>query len=78
MNRVVLLEHLQLARKHVAQGFRHLTRQAELIDRLRGQGVSTDDAELFLSQLQASQTFHKASVARIERELAMPRTPFID
>lgn len=77
MDREVLLEHLEQARRHVAEGRDHLARQQRLIDRLRKQGHPTAMAEAVLRELQGSQANHLDGVRRIERELAMPRHPLM-
>ncbi len=70
MDPVILLDHLVLANKHVAEGEEHLAQQSALIADLRRNGCSTDDAEKLLRAFQEAQETFVAERDRIRRELA--------
>lgn len=69
MDRNVILEHLEQARRHVAEGERHLARQRELIADLEGSAHDVAAARQLLSQFEEMQTLHIADRDRLEKEL---------
>ena len=68
--RHVLLEHLEQARRHVAEGERHILRQRELVAEMERDGHGTAEARRLLEQFEEMQTLHVADRDRIENELA--------
>ena len=66
----MILEHLNQARRHVAEGEQRISRQKELIGELRRGGHSTEDAENFLRTLEGLQVSHVQGRDRVEAELA--------
>jgi hypothetical protein len=51
---------LQMVDDHIIQGERHVTRQEELIARLRSHGLPSADAELLLDEFKATLAQHRA------------------
>jgi hypothetical protein len=70
MDRTVLLEHLAMAERHVAEGERHIKRQHEIIAELGGDGHDTQMARELLKQFEETQTSHIAHRDRLAKELA--------
>ena len=77
MDRALLLEHREQTLGRLAESERQLARQEELIARLRSEGRSTTEAEAFLSLFERVNDSHRAGLARIERELAVPPHPLL-
>ena len=71
IRRALLLEHLEVAARHVADGEHHIRRQEILIADLGRAGHGTKPAESFLQELKAAQQVHLASQDRIKRELTI-------
>ena len=69
IRRTLLMEHLELAAQHIADGETHIHRQQVIIADLRRAGHDTTPAEAFLREMRAAQDVHVASRDRIEREL---------
>lgn len=57
---------LEMTRRHVQQGARHLAQQRELVAKLRANGQSTEAALQLLATFEATQQQHKAHLARLE------------
>ena len=70
MDRKMLLEHLAIAERNVAQGERQLEHQRGLIEELRRDGHDTHKAEELLLTFEESQALHIADLDRIRAELA--------
>lgn len=71
IRRALLLEHLEVASQHVADGEQHIRRQEILTADLVRAGHDTKPAESFLQELKAAQRVHLASRERVKRELEM-------
>lgn len=69
-DRKIVLEHLQLADRHVAEGEHRISRQHRVIARLRAKGEATTTAEWFLGYLRASRLVHLVSRSRLHEKLA--------
>ena len=69
IRRALLLQHRDLAAKHVADGNEQICQQQAVIADLRRAGFDTSLAESFLQELRAALRVHVASRDRIEREL---------
>jgi hypothetical protein len=52
MDRAMILDHLMMTRRHVAQGERHIARQRELIIELMEKGRDAATATMLLDQLE--------------------------
>lgn len=50
---------LEMVDCHIAQGERHVTQQEELVARLRGHGLPTDEAESLLEEFKALLLQHR-------------------
>ena len=75
MDRQILIEHLTMAERHVADGQRVLEHQRGVIEELRrdrhGESL-LDEAESLLRSFEEMQSMHVADVVRLRRELAIP------
>lgn len=60
---------LETARRHVAEGERHIVKQEMLITRLRMAGSSTDDAEALLDKFHDALRLHRGHYAEIKAML---------
>ena len=69
VRRALLLQHRDLATRHVADDDEHIRQQQAVIADLGRAGFDTSLAESFLKELRAAQRVHVASRDRIEREL---------
>ena len=70
VDRKILLEHLQVANRHVAESEHRIARQQRLIDKLQAKQQATSTAEWFLGYLRASRVLHLVSRSRLQEELA--------
>lgn len=68
--RKMLLEHIQLASRHVAESDHRIARQRRVIAKLRMKQQTTATAEWFLTYLQTSRVVHLAGLTRLQRELS--------
>jgi hypothetical protein len=68
--RALLLEHLEVAKAHVAGGERSIAHQKQVIDRLSRAKLETTTAHEVLRALETSQVLYEAHRDRIERQLA--------
>ena len=59
---------LEMAERHVRQGEHHVTRQREIVAKLRKHRHSTDLAEKLLMNLQDLLEMHRQHLARIKAE----------
>ena len=66
MERTMILDHLALAKQHVALGEKHITRQREIIADLELGGHDTTEAELLLRQFEELQVQHTSHRDRLE------------
>ena len=69
MDREILLQHLVLAERHIAQGKAHLIRQETLVAELDRNGHDTKEAEAILATLRQTQALHLQDRDRILSEL---------
>ena len=51
---------LRMVDDHIIQGERHVTRQEELVQRLRERGLPTDEAEMLLDEFRSTLAQHRA------------------
>ena len=70
MRRAMLLEHLALAQKHVADGERHVRRQRELVAELDRDGHDTWQAKDLLRLFEELQVIHVSGRDRLLNELS--------
>ena len=70
-DRTMLLNHLELANRDFGESEHHITRQQNLISRLRAKRQPTLLAVEFLRSLQASRVMHCAGRSRLQRALAI-------
>jgi len=76
IRRPLLLNHRNLAAKHVANGNEQIRHQQVVIADLGRAGFDSSPAQAFLQELRAAQQVHVASRDRIERELeTLPNLP---
>lgn len=59
---------LEMAKRHVAQGEKHIARQELLIGRLRDHNLPTEDADALLVWFEESQAEHTAHLQMIKDE----------
>ena len=76
MDRSVILQHLNQARRHVATGLIHIARQRAIIARLEVDGHDTGHAEGALRMLHSMQAVHVADCDRLEKALREGQTHF--
>lgn len=57
---------LEMVRRHVREGERHLAGQRALIARLRASDLPTEEAEALLDTFEDLQRQHEAHLARVE------------
>lgn len=76
--RTMLLEHLQLANRHVVESEHRVTRQLRVLARLRAKSQATATAEWFLGYLRTSQVVHLAGRERLLQELAILDERLVD
>jgi hypothetical protein len=69
MDRQTILNHLDLAERHILEGEHCLLKQRELIARLDRDGHDTNQARLILTTMQVTQSLHYDDRQRILREL---------
>jgi hypothetical protein len=70
MDRNMILEHLEQARRHVVLGERHIARQREIIAELEGDDRDSWRARVLLATFEDLQKLHIADRNRLETELA--------
>jgi hypothetical protein len=70
MDRQMILDHLEQARRHVAEGKEHLARQRKIIAELERDGHDTKMARELLTQFEETFAIHVEDQERIERELS--------
>ena len=70
MDRQMVLDHLALAERHIAQGKITIERQQTLIAELEQGGHDTTLSRELLSQFLLTQTSHEEDRTRLRRELA--------
>ena len=75
MKRQMIVEHLQLAERHVAAGEKIISRQKALIMELERDSHDTATAKQLLVQFVELQAMHEADVARLSQELIDYDTP---
>ena len=69
MDRTLLEEHLDLARRHIALGQKHLMRQKEIIDELERDGHDVNEAKYLLDLFKDVQALHIAHRDRLLEEI---------
>jgi hypothetical protein len=70
MDRAMILEHLELAQRHVAEGERHVARQKEIVAELANDAHGTTATRALLIQFEEMQAPHVADRDRLRAELA--------
>jgi len=70
VSRRMLLDHLKLARRHVAEGTRRVTWQRELVAGLARDGHDTEESKELLAQFEELLAMHVQDCNRLEQELA--------
>jgi hypothetical protein len=66
----MILDHLELARRHVAEGEEHIVRQRAIVAGLERDGHDTFEAKASLAQFEELYRLHVADRDRLEKELA--------
>jgi hypothetical protein len=69
MDRTTLLQRLQQARAHIADGERHIRRQREIIDELERDGHNVELARELLATLEQVQKTHISAGERLVKML---------
>jgi hypothetical protein len=69
MDRKMILEHLAQARRHVADGERHLAHEREIIAEKERDGHDTATSKQLLDQFKQIYTMYVAERDRLEEEL---------
>lgn len=69
MDRAMILNHLNQAHRHVAEGARQVAEQRERVQKLERDGDDTRDSRLLLKQFEELLALHIADRERLEREL---------
>jgi hypothetical protein len=69
MDKSMLVEHLALAERHVAESEGVVRRQQHLIARLERDGHETSMAKELLQEFERSLQFHRDDLQRIREEL---------
>jgi hypothetical protein len=70
MDRATIEEHLEQARRHVAEGEEHVARQQQIVDELERDGHDTTQAREVLKVFEETLATHVADQERLEQELA--------
>ena len=70
-DRSMLLDHLELANRYLAESEHRIARQQNFISKLRAKGQTSLLAIAFLRSLQASRVMHRAGRSRLQRALAI-------
>ncbi len=73
MDKQLLEQHLKLAKQHVAQGRRHITRQKQIIFELTRGQQDTSASPWALSTFEELQLMHLAERNRLQKELEWMR-----
>ena len=69
MDRVLLMQHLVEAERHVTEGEYHVRRQRDLVEKLSKHGHDTRQAEVLLAEFEQTLTSHKFDRDRMRAEL---------
>jgi hypothetical protein len=69
MDRTMLCDHLEQARRHVAEGERHIARQKDVVAGLERHGRPSGEARRLLGNFEELQQMHLADLHRILGEL---------
>jgi hypothetical protein len=69
MDRKMILDHLELARRHVAEAERHIDQQRWTIARLERDGHDTSASKTLLEQFQQFYKMHVEDRDRLQKEL---------
>jgi hypothetical protein len=62
-------QHLELAKRHVAEGRQRVAKQQELVVRLEQDGHDTRNANALLSQFEETLTLQEENLDRIKQEI---------
>ncbi len=65
MDRIMLLEYLEMAKRHVAQGERHIAEQTLLLAELERDGHDADEARRLLKNFEDAQRMHIEHLDRL-------------
>ena len=71
MDKAMLLRHLAMAERHVAEGRVHVDRQTRHVADLQRDGHDTEQARDVLFRFQELLEMHEAERARLKRELGI-------
>ena len=72
MDRAMLLDHLEMAKRHVAEGEVHIANQKIILAELERDGHDTVEARRLLANFLDLQELHRADLDRILSELGRP------
>jgi hypothetical protein len=75
MNRAKILDNLQKAERHIAQGERHIARQKEIVSGLGKYGHDAAAARTLLVQFEELLVLHVTDRDRLRAELATGSPP---
>lgn len=70
MNRALWKKHLEIAKRHVAEGRRVVIRQRQIVVELQKDGHNTTTAEALLEQFEATLEAHIADRDRLNADLS--------
>ena len=65
MDRAVLLEHLETARRHAEAGAIHVGEQRRLVDALKAEGKDATSAQKLLDTFESTQANHLDHIDRL-------------
>jgi len=69
MDRQMIIDHLELAERHVSEGAAHVEQQRQLVERLAHEGHYTDRSEAILAQFEDLLAMHIADRDRLQKTL---------
>lgn len=70
MDRWLILAHLKMAVRHLAESRKHVARQRALVIHLQQEGHDTTAAETLLEEFEISLHLHEQGMIQIKAELA--------
>ena len=75
MDRAFVVQRVELAQRHVADGKKIVARQREIVAKLGADGHNVTEARKLLTAFEDSQRLHVADCARLEMQLAETAGP---
>lgn len=69
MDRTMVMEHLEQARRHVAEGEKHIARQREVVAGLECDGHDSKQARKLLHEFEGVQRLHVEHRDRLKKQL---------